>query len=142
MIRLQSDTIHYLKDEVLAEFANLKLVSVYKESVAMNPLILAAVRSPLFKCLHEDDEEHVIITEFTKDELLNVVQFSRHGYCDNSDVLKAFGLGQDNLEESKRHGTLPVKVEIKEEYDQEDFKSKLTHLITKVHSCRLLTSLF
>ena len=114
----------------MAEFANLKMVSVLKETVAMNPLILAAVRSPLFKCLHEDDEEHVIITEFTKDELLNVVQYSRYGYCDNSMVLKAFGLGpgfkslEDNFisEDSKR--PLPVKVEIKEEYDQDDFKSE------------------
>ena len=96
MIRLQSDSLHYLHEEVVTEFSNLILVSKEGDRVRMNPLILAAFKSPLVKCLNQDDEEHVVITEFTKDELQHVVGYCKTGHygqqhMDNS-VLHAFGL--------------------------------------------------
>ena len=56
--------------------------------------------SHFFQCLNEDDEDHLIITEFTKEELLNVVDFCLKGQCDNTNipdsyVLKAFGLSNN-----------------------------------------------
>ena len=49
MIRLQSDTIHYLTEEVVNAFSNVSIISKSQESIKLNPLILAALKSPLFK---------------------------------------------------------------------------------------------
>ena len=118
MIRLQSDSLHYLHEEVVTEFSNLILVSKEGDHVRLNPLILAAFKSYLVKYLNEDDEEHVIITDFTKYELQFVVEYCKTGLSDNieqKDVLQAFGVLYDGRSYDY---SPPVKVEIKEEaYD-------------------------
>ena len=113
MIRLHSNQIFYLDEPVIQEYANVILYSDQKETVHMNPLMLAALQSPLFKSFKEEDDSHVVITEFSREELQMVVDFSHQGLCDKSnqrniEVLQAFGIDL--------HTPMPkVKVEIKEE---------------------------
>ena len=92
MVRLKSQ-VHYLSDwDIIQEYSNLRLRSKNKEEVRLNLLILAALKSPLVKCLNEQDDEHLIITEFSKKELESVLEYSHKGHCDNEEILQAFGL--------------------------------------------------
>ena len=92
MVRFKSQ-VHYLTDlEVIQEYSNVRLRSKNKEEIRLNPLLLAALKSPLVECLNEQDEDHLIITEFSKEELASLLMYSLNGNCDNEEILQAFGL--------------------------------------------------
>ena len=90
VIHLTSDgTINYLNPNILENFSNLKLISATGELVKMNPLSLAAMNSDLTKFLKisEEEQENVniidqfntIITEFSTEDLKQLVQFCHQG---------------------------------------------------------------
>ena len=86
VIHLTSDRINYLNPNVLENFSNLNLISATGEFVKMNPLSLAAMHSDLTKFLKINEEEDVnidqfntIITEFSTEDLKQLVQFCHQG---------------------------------------------------------------
>lgn len=93
-VRLSSVTIPYLNKETFEQYACLKVYSVKGELVKMNPLVLAAMNSSLVNSLKEDTEECCLVTEFTKEELEAVKEFSWTGKCSRSiaNVFSALGM--------------------------------------------------
>ena len=91
VIHLTSDgTINYLNPNVMEIFSNLNLISATGELVKMNPLTLAAMNSDLTKFLkinqveeEQDvntiDQFNTIITEFSTEDLKQLVQFCHQG---------------------------------------------------------------
>ena len=92
MVRLKSQVFYLNDPDIIHEYSNIRLRSKNNEELRLNLLILAALKSSLVKCLHDQDKDHLIITEFSKEELESVLEYSLKGNCDNEKILQAFGL--------------------------------------------------
>ena len=84
VIHLTSDgTINYLNPNVMEIFSNLNLISATGELVKMNLLSLAAMNSDLTKFLKinqvEEEQDVNIITEFSTEDLKQLVLFCHQG---------------------------------------------------------------
>ena len=96
MTIIKCTEIPYLNEEVLEKYKNVIIVSSEGLIMKMNSLILCALSHVLKMAFYEDDDDHIIITEFSLEELKQVKEFCIRGSCNamSESILKAFGLLQ------------------------------------------------
>ena len=89
---MRSSTIHYLDEDIINTYSNVILISNQGDKLKCNFLILAALKSTLIQSFNNDlDEDLIIITEHTKEELQNVLNYCKTGEIYQSELLKSFG---------------------------------------------------
>ena len=146
VIHLTSDgTINYLNPNVMEIFSNLNLISATGELVKMNPLSLAAMHSDLTKFLKINEEEDVnidqfntIITEFSTEDLKQLVQFCHQGILpqpltilEKSEpeeipaIFTAFDIDLKKLLFSKENSKFNNAAKIKKEKDLQLIKNEI-----------------
>ena len=115
------ESIPYLNKDTIEEYSTLQFTSKDGVAVKMNALALAALNSSLIFSLswQEDFDECCVVTEFSKSELEEVMQFCWTGTCQEhiaSDVFKALGISLDSFfSPNTTSHDVKVKVEVKEE---------------------------
>ena len=94
MTIIKCTEIPYLNEEVLEKYKNVIIVSSEGLIMKMNSLILCALSHVLKMAFYEDDDDHIIITEFSLEELKQVKEFCIRGSCKamSESILEAFGL--------------------------------------------------
>ena len=90
--------IPYLNEEVIEKYKDVTIVSADGPIIKMNSLILVAMSHSIKMALNEDDDEHIIITEFSLEEIKKVKSFCMRGSCNGitESILKAFALSIPN----------------------------------------------
>ena len=124
-VKLTSSIIPYLDKETIKEYSSLKFYSVNGELVKMNPVILAALQSTLVKSLNSEDfEDYCVITEFSRNELIEINEFIWTGKCKLSvanNVFTALGIDLDYFGKlSEIDIGASLKLEVKEEVTDND----------------------
>ena len=91
-VYLTSNRIHYLCEESIQKYSTLKFKTIQGELVMMNPTILAALNSTLVHSLGDlDHEDCCVITQFTREDLEEIKNFSWTG--ENKIVIRFESLG-------------------------------------------------
>ena len=94
-VKLAAPSIPYLDKDNIEKYANLKFYSYNYELVTMNPIMLAALRSPVVLAMSGDYEDCSVMTEFTKQALEAVNAFIWTGQCDINlagEVFRSLGI--------------------------------------------------
>ena len=131
---LKSTTISYLENEIIKEFAKVKLISYEtKDVVWINPLCLAALSPTMTKLKIDDLEDFEIITEHSIQDLEHIANFCHCGIypplsSECTDLFQDFGINISSYLnpvkcEDTKDGILDVLVEpeINNEFDAEEF---------------------
>ena len=93
-VTINASSIPYLDREVLEDFSTMKFYSIDHEAVAINCLMLAALKSNVISGL-ADDKEYEIFTEFNLEELEALSDFlcsGEYNESELSDVLHTLGI--------------------------------------------------
>jgi len=122
-VPLRCSNIPWMDPNILEEYSNLSLVSYDGQSVKVNPLVFVSMCT--LDILNPEDEEHVVITELSIQDLHEVKQFCHYGNQEKIDdqILKTLGICKDRP-------LLPLateKVEVKMETEVEPMEP-LEHL--------------
>ena len=132
MTIIKCTKIPYLNEEVIEKYKNVTVVGTEGMIIKMNLLILCAMSDSLKMALHEDDEDHTIITEFSLEELRQVKYFCMRGSCDAGakSILQAFGLLKKSeiLKYSKENEVIVTK----DEQNQEQFSGAGDNIIDEI----------
>lgn len=93
IITIKNDTIPYLDEESIEAFENVKLVSAEGLDVKMNSLILCSMSNSLKMAFDKFEDDHIIVTEFSFEELKQVKKVCMTGSCDtiSQSLLHSFG---------------------------------------------------
>ena len=96
IITIKNDTIPYLNQKIISTFENVTLISKEGFTIKINSLLLGAMSHSLKVAFFEavDGDEYLIITEFGRQELIQMKQFCMTGSCNvmTQSLLQAFGL--------------------------------------------------
>ena len=90
-VPLRCSNIPWMDPNILEEYSNLSLVSYDGQSVKVNPLVFVSMCT--LDILNPEDEEHVVITELSIQDLHEVKQFCHYGNQEKIDdqILKVLG---------------------------------------------------
>ena len=143
-----SSDIPYLSQSCIEDYSSLKFFAQNGDVVKMNATMLVALNSSLFSSLFDFDiDDCIVITEFSRNELEEINEFSWTGQCKNMSVFNALGIDLNKIFYHKK--LLNFKLEVKDEELEmstacfnEDFlfdqPGEETHLVNKKTKKKLL----
>ena len=143
-----SCSIPYLSQGCIEDYSSLKFFAQNGDVVKMNATILVALNSSLFSSLFDFDiDDCCVITEFSRNELEEINEFSWTGQCKNLSVFNALGIDLNAIFYHEK--LLNFKLEVKDEELEmstdcfnEDFlfdqPGEETHLVNKKTKKKLL----
>ena len=109
-----SSSIPYLSQSCIEDYSSLKFFAQNGDVVKMNATMLAALNSSLFSSLFDFDiDDCCVITEFSRNELEEINEFSWTGQCKNLSVFNALGIDLNAL--FYHESLLNFKLEVKDE---------------------------
>ena len=93
IITIKNETIPYLDEESIEAFENVKLVSAEGIDVKMNSLILCSMSNSLKMAFDKFEDDHIVVTEFSFEELKQFKKVCMTGSCDtiSQSLLQSFG---------------------------------------------------
>ena len=109
-----SSDIPYLSQSCIEDYSSLKVFAQNGDVVKMNATMLVALNSSLFSSLFDFDvDDCCVITEFSRNELEEINEFSWTGQCKNMSVFNALGIDLNKIFYHKK--LLNFKLEVKDE---------------------------
>ena len=131
-LTLKATSIPYLEKDIIEKYATLKFCSLDNNVLAINPLMLVALKSRVISNMQ--DEECSVFTEFTIEELNALNDFICTGNCNMTlarNVFASLGIDLEKFYQTANSEEVSVKelikseileVDIKEEVAVDDFK--------------------
>ena len=109
-----SSSIPYLSQSCIEDYSSLKFFAQNGDVVKMNATMLVALNSSLFSSLFDFDvDDCCVITEFSRNELEEINEFSWTGQCKNLSVFNALGIDLNAMFYHEK--LLNFKLEVKDE---------------------------